>query len=1081
MRYGVALALALILFGVTARPFAFADEATTTSDAPSVQDIATTTDATTTDALDSASTTDPTNTNTNAPTVLPDGTQIIKLPISYDAQSNTYYFSDVTAYCDDSINLRTGRPNETTVHWYMGTYPNQTEEPSGANIHDCASEMSGYGKTGVLPLLDDYRHPLSTTDGDRSILINTGTKTYLLKYSVTGGVITAPGSPSFDYRAPFRPFADSVGEHRVIPAHVENGIFGLTPEGCDFLLASVGGIADPANQFDVWARDRAIWGAVTTPEAGNSFGPDHWPLYAHLGLLYHMRKDFDSGSGNPACSGTNLSDSVYADRLNLEHAFFSNPSDGLYRFFFWASTRFLPEGGSTEIDNSNAHPIGYVEVRRENGVWSIPEGEGTSTPPLTCTDHCPATLSSVLFLPGIEGSRLYSGNGTKLWEPITGIGDLLSGNAHVRGLFLDGNGNSVDSGVYVKEGDIMDTVGGQDFYGSFEQTMQNWKVAGIITDWKSISYDWRLSFDDLLNKGADADGKISYLTATDTPYIIQTLRDLAAKAPSGKVTIIAHSNGGLLAKALMRKLGNEASSLIDRIILVAVPQSGAPEALGSILFGQDMVTTIPFTPLSFSYASKGVTRAFAENAPVSYNLLPSSAYFSSVQDPNHSVVEFTDQSSYQKERDAYGFLVNNWRELSDYLLARDGGRTKPAPDDIEHANIGNAAMLSYAESEHSVLDSWAPPAGVSVYQIAGWGVNNTVAGIQFYDEPILGGFFGFKPMYRPIFTEDGDGTVPVPSALLMSDASNVKRYWVDLNKYNGNVSQNEAVKHGNIFSFPEVQELVRKISLNDQSFSFNYIRTSQPATIEPQKKLTFILHSPLTLGLYDENGNYTGLNNDGSADQNIPDATYGEFGEVKYIIAPAGATYRLVLKGQDSGTFSLDIQEQTGDTVMQTTTIAGVPTTAETKASLTVSNENSVSSLTVDENGDDTPDIMIAPETGKTIVYETPAITESVTTTIVSSGGGNNSVASTGEVLGTEAEILPSVSTEHILPALSNRHAISADIAENSTNVSGESDIVISSLASQQSWFQKFTAALYNGWQELFQGLNHFLHWLLAL
>jgi pimeloyl-ACP methyl ester carboxylesterase len=58
-----------------------------------------------------------------------------------------------------------------------------------------------------------------------------------------------------------------------------------------------------------------------------------------------------------------------------------------------------------------------------------------------------------------------------------------------------------------------------------------------------------------LNNGSQTlDGKIYYRgtnAATSTPYIIQELRRLAATSKTGKVTIIAHSNGGLLAKALL--------------------------------------------------------------------------------------------------------------------------------------------------------------------------------------------------------------------------------------------------------------------------------------------------------------------------------------------------------------------------------------------------------------------------------------------------------------------------------------------------------------------------------------------------
>ena len=86
-----------------------------------------------------------------------------------------------------------------------------------------------------------------------------------------------------------------------------------------------------------------------------------------------------------------------------------------------------------------------------------------------------ACASNVLFLPGIEGSRLYEGTACgklveeKLWEP---VGDTFlsilrgAGDDKVRDLSLDSSGSSVCSDIYVKEGDIVDTVRGSNIYKS---------------------------------------------------------------------------------------------------------------------------------------------------------------------------------------------------------------------------------------------------------------------------------------------------------------------------------------------------------------------------------------------------------------------------------------------------------------------------------------------------------------------------------------------------------------------------------------------------------------------------------------
>ena len=73
-------------------------------------------------------------------------------------------------------------------------------------------------------------------------------------------------------------------------------------------------------------------------------------------------------------------------------------------------------------------------------------------------------VSNVLFLPGIEGSRLYEGTGCgksaeeKLWEPYEGIWSALrgAGDKKVQDLFLNQDGTSICDDVYAKENDIID-------------------------------------------------------------------------------------------------------------------------------------------------------------------------------------------------------------------------------------------------------------------------------------------------------------------------------------------------------------------------------------------------------------------------------------------------------------------------------------------------------------------------------------------------------------------------------------------------------------------------------------------------
>ncbi len=680
-------------------------------------------------------------------------------------------------------------------------------------------------------------------------------------------------------------------------------------------------------------------------------------------------------------------------------------------------------------------------------------------------------ISNVLFLPGIKGSRLYHQvsicdgvPGTcdeTLWEP---YGDALA-----RKLFLGVDGNS-ENDVFVKEGEIIDEVGGQKFYSTFMQELNEKDATdeyGAAWQWRPVAYDWRLSLPDIVNNGAKYEDRIYYDQATSTPYIEQTLRELARSSSTGKVTIVAHSNGGLVAKALMQKLGDsETAILVDKVILVGSPQSGAPQALGALLFGHgEGLPGKPYLPNIL--ISPKVSRELAENSPMAYHLIPSYGYLQGVQDPNHSIIGFSGSHLYQAEQGAYGPSIDTLDELDDFLLAREGGRTKPAFADLTIANILNPNLISYANDTHTSLDSWTPPASVSVYQIAGWGAN-TVSGIDFYDEQkLLGATIGYKRQYRPVFVEDGDGVVPVPSALAISTAPNVHNYWLNL-KATAEQLRIE-YDHGSIFETVSTRQFIAD-KLQNLDVLPSFITPLQPTETSPAKKLIFQLHSPLTLGLYDSSGNYTGLNEDGSVSEQVGGVEYGEFGDVKYLIAPAGTEYELVMNGQTDGTFSLDIQEQDGDT-LTTTTIADVPTTASTVARITITNGVADSStLAVDSDGDGATDIQITPVSGETVQYEVPASNEEVATAVVEASTGSGASLATALAFIAPTPTLPSFP---VTPTL-NPRVLGAEInnilsvqdfesvTESNLEVQTQTASVYDAFVPFAEWIKTL---LYNVWQ----------------
>jgi pimeloyl-ACP methyl ester carboxylesterase len=106
-----------------------------------------------------------------------------------------------------------------------------------------------------------------------------------------------------------------------------------------------------------------------------------------------------------------------------------------------------------------------------------------------------------------------------------------------------------------------------------------------ITSFKAFPYDWRLRLDQQLQTTKNAAGEVRYDSSVgyQDGLLYQTIEALP-----DDVTIVAHSNGGLVAKALMAKLQAEndpLSAKIKNLVLVGVPQVGTPEAVVGVLHG----------------------------------------------------------------------------------------------------------------------------------------------------------------------------------------------------------------------------------------------------------------------------------------------------------------------------------------------------------------------------------------------------------------------------------------------------------------------------------------------------------------
>ena len=424
---------------------------------------------------------------------------------------------------------------------------------------------------------------------------------------------------------------------------------------------------------------------------------------------------------------------------------------------WWGRTEGPKQTDLSTLDpNGNYSTAEYINVvRGQNGVEDYSNGV-LATPfspvPFGQAEPC---CSSVLFIPGIQGSRLYKkgllGMENQLWEP--------NRNKDVESLFLNSNGASTDSSIYTKDiiakTNFFGPIGATDIYQSLIDLLVKEKADGNISDFETLAYDWRFLPSNILSSGIKTD--------SSTEMLKDKIKDMAKKSPSGKVIIIAHSYGGLLAKSLLEDLEKEGQEgLIESIALVSVPEYGTPQAIPSLFYGdnEDLLGGL--------ILSKKTAVALGKNMASAHLLLPSSSYF-------------TESDGIYNQKNLIGF--DSW-VVSKYKLDGLGGsggivagaggggpKIDSFPqmvDFLKNKNIVsasgiNSAVFDKARAEHDLIDNYSANLSAKTYSILAVGLP-TLSSMT-YVKPKCRGFFFCSPnnLGLPDFTRKyslmGDGVV----------------------------------------------------------------------------------------------------------------------------------------------------------------------------------------------------------------------------------------------------------------------------------------------------------------------------------
>jgi hypothetical protein len=549
----------------------------------------------------------------------------------------------------------------------------------------------------------------------------------------------------------------------------------------------------------------------------------------------------------------------------------------------------------------------------------------------------PRGISNILFLPGIQASRLYTkdedGDEEKLWEP--------GGDDDVLRLAMTETGESVEA-IYAKE--VIEEVGeaaiGDNIYKGFLKYLVDIEGPFLGPIIETLPYDWRHDVFDVVTEGITTDS--DFVTRPTT-----TIAFLAGTSQTGKVTIIAHSNGGLLAKALMLQLEDEGkANLVDKVIFIAVPHIGTPKGIMALLHGYDQGHA-----LGLVSTDKGV-RKVMKNMPGVYGLLPSEKYVSTLSEP---LISFDDSPITENYRNAYGFTVTGMDEYTRFLKGIEG-RTY-ADDRVNEASTANGTMLEKALQKHKdELDNWEAPEGVEVFNIVGTGLP-TPNSIEYrgFSAPMCIGcqsFHKIEPVIK--FTNYGDQTVVSKSV----DDTGVNNIYFNLLRANAGI-RNSNREHANITETETVQSLVDHILHGSSTDSIEYVTNTEPTFNTNTDIIT--IHSPARISVHDSEGNITGkTNGDEEWKSEIPGSSYFEAGEVKYALVPSEGTYNVIIEGEGTGVYTHEARRLQGSSeeLQRHFTATATPT----MIAKYTKKEGVVSNVSVDEDGDGDVDVVLSPD-----------------------------------------------------------------------------------------------------------------------
>jgi len=421
----------------------------------------------------------------------------------------------------------------------------------------------------------------------------------------------------------------------------------------------------------------------------------------------------------------------------------------------------------------------------------------------------------------------------------------------------------------------------------------------------TFPYDWRYGVSGVYPKPKGT----GQMDVTNSVLLGRKIEELAKISPTGKVDVIAHSLGGLIAKKYVLENGNPQ---IGKLVFLGVPNLGAP------LAGRGLITGTDFGVFGLNPQE---LKKISQNMPAAYDLLPTKNYFSA----KGSWVRIL------KETDRWGVNETqnlDWTQTRIYLAGADANNTA----------LANAINLHSGEFDGDNVYEIMANKSIDSYNIAGCrsatfstllDMQNKTGVHQYYD------YFEFA---------NGDDTVPFESANRKL-AKDENTFYV------------RDAKHGQMPSAAGIrQKIAGIISQNNIPLPNNKIITR--AQLLENERLCRLLgvalriDSPLAIKVTDRDGNIIEDVAGVGPKNEIPGAMFEINNGKKFVYLPQNENqqYQISLQGEGDGFFTLTARAVEDDLLQEPRVFSLLPVSKNLSGGIELNGQETI--IKIDNDGD---------------------------------------------------------------------------------------------------------------------------------